>query len=796
MSEQQKILDKWLSKRKLNSINDVYTNNVTVAHVAAYHCDNGILAILLKHKDAKPHLHINARTITGVTPLMCVLLNTKTHSDLKLKMAKFMVNKLGASVDAIDAAGNTFVGYATKASVKTNFFSWLFKSKHMPTSVVAHDNQPLLIHSTITDNYKLFMAILKQRDTPRHIMIGAAVAAVCNNRRDMVSVLVQSNPTLTSAKLSDMTIGNVVLMYKPLLIHLAAAMDACHITEFLLHRDNYMLHAYDDAGYTPLMYAVQYNAFDTVVALLEMYPTLLNEANIKNGETPLHIASRFGHTTIISYLIKAGASIHAVDAAGKMPFHHFVVIERNNWDHNDIELFDRIALKLLDLSQDPARAIYASVALNGSTPFLCAAGARNFVAMNFIATKLGKLVYSKFTARPPRVPFAKFLQNNSVIVYAEDSGDDSALVKRRYSLRYRRRSSSLNLRSHPKPPLYFDGRGGVLSSSDSSVRKFATTVEGDDEENDRYCITERNSVSSCSSSSTSHLLRRDHQQMVSSPVISLGKPFAHETSYHYCARFKQAIVTQFNFITGETAAHFALAGNMNSRNNTKWAEPSLLSNMYASLGCSMHIADTHRNTPFMVACKQGNLPCVLWLKTFAGAADTPFSIDDRYVTAFEHACASNNVNLVKWCINYMSNDPLAVHRLLNHRDAHGLSPLLVAASTGSLASMECIAAYCAHHDKILTHHLKLSSGNFIGKGMAPTYWRELLRTHITAKHQKNALFLAIQHGHIHMVDWLVAQMGGSEQCKSMTDACGRTPIQFAAVACKGDIATYCAQRLR
>ncbi|MCA9791046.1 MAG: ankyrin repeat domain-containing protein [Candidatus Eremiobacteraeota bacterium] len=82
--------------------------------------------------------------------------------------------------------------------------------------------------------------------------------------------------------------------------------------------DEKLIGAVDGSGWAPMQWATFYGKEMLVEALLE------KGANVNVGvgdATPLHIASRWGHTKVMTDLLGRGADVNAVDSFGSTPLH-------------------------------------------------------------------------------------------------------------------------------------------------------------------------------------------------------------------------------------------------------------------------------------------------------------------------------------------------------------------------------------------------------------------------------------------------------------------------------------------
>lgn len=82
-----------------------------------------------------------------------------------------------------------------------------------------------------------------------------------------------------------------------------------------LLRDGKNINNQDFLGYSPLHYAAKY-AKEAIVAYLVEAKALLDQASVRNGNTPLLLAVKRGHKKIVSLLLAAGANPNIVNRQG------------------------------------------------------------------------------------------------------------------------------------------------------------------------------------------------------------------------------------------------------------------------------------------------------------------------------------------------------------------------------------------------------------------------------------------------------------------------------------------------
>ncbi len=107
------------------------------------------------------------------------------------------------------------------------------------------------------------------------------------------------------------------------------------------------VNARSNSGYAPLHSAAS-RSVDAVRALVELGADV-NAQNKNNGNTPLHIASRWGHADAIRVLVKAGADINVKRNDGNTPLH---IASMAQSAHIEMERYIEVIRVLLEFGAD------------------------------------------------------------------------------------------------------------------------------------------------------------------------------------------------------------------------------------------------------------------------------------------------------------------------------------------------------------------------------------------------------------------------------------------------------------
>jgi ankyrin repeat protein len=113
-------------------------------------------------------------------------------------------------------------------------------------------------------------------------------------------------------------------------IHIAASLGRLDLMTLFLSKNNMLLNAVDNIGFTPLMHASLNGHVDVVAALLKMNDIYIHlYANGRysencTGKNALHLAAQNGHAHVIDLLLKAGANAVLPDlynVTKRLPIH-------------------------------------------------------------------------------------------------------------------------------------------------------------------------------------------------------------------------------------------------------------------------------------------------------------------------------------------------------------------------------------------------------------------------------------------------------------------------------------------
>jgi palmitoyltransferase len=144
---------------------------------------------------------------------------------------------------------------------------------------------------------------------------------------------VQPNPSLVTTPVS----GNITLL------HWAAINNRIEIAEYLINK-RAQIDAYGgDLNSTPLHWAIRDGKIQMVAFLLshQAEPSLFdgegksiirinyNLFEIQLGYSSIHLASMFGHSDIVAYLIAKGQDVDLLDKNGMTPLMHAAARVKN-----------------------------------------------------------------------------------------------------------------------------------------------------------------------------------------------------------------------------------------------------------------------------------------------------------------------------------------------------------------------------------------------------------------------------------------------------------------------------------
>ncbi|CAF1047249.1 unnamed protein product [Adineta ricciae] len=143
------------------------------------------------------------------------------------------------------------------------------------------------------------------------------VSAVQYGYYDRVVELIEPYPSLASTPVN----GNITLL------HWAAINNHVEIAKYLISKRADVNAFGGELNSTPLHWAIRDGVLEMVVFLLsqQAQPSLFDG----EGYSALHLASMFGHTEIVAYLIAKGENIDLLDKHGMTPLMHSVSRSRS-----------------------------------------------------------------------------------------------------------------------------------------------------------------------------------------------------------------------------------------------------------------------------------------------------------------------------------------------------------------------------------------------------------------------------------------------------------------------------------
>jgi ankyrin repeat protein len=143
------------------------------------------------------------------------------------------------------------------------------------------------------------------------------VSAVQYGYYDRVVELVQPEPSLATTPID----GNITLL------HWAAINNRIEIAEYLINKRAQIDAFGGELNSTPLHWAIRDGKLQMVAFLLshQAQPSLFDG----EGFSSIHLASMFGHTDIVAYLVAKGQDVDLLDKQGMTPLMHAALRVKN-----------------------------------------------------------------------------------------------------------------------------------------------------------------------------------------------------------------------------------------------------------------------------------------------------------------------------------------------------------------------------------------------------------------------------------------------------------------------------------
>lgn len=747
----------WLQNHNIPSVDTIFSGGYNTLHLAAFHCDYHAVVALVAYRDTFPYLNIDSQADNGFTPLMAACCNIHTPVSQKESVLRSLVKKLGANPMVRTKCGQNLVPFAMRAGVSAKCLLWLLEKCKIPIDCCPPGYASLIAFASSLNCVDYFDVICKKTIISMTRLRECISIAAARGSLNIFKRIAKQHPSLIYTL--ALPNNNPLAPNKATLFHIACGANQWQICKYLIKKAPQLLTRPDGEGDLPIMYAARAGCLEIVQALFDVDPSIVAYCNPMTGDSALHVACRHAHLAVVNLLVSLRASITALNIAQDTPLHCLVSFNKIRWSQKEVLAYKRTMAKLVDPSVDPSSSVYFVVNAEGNTPFLAAAQARNQVAMEFLTIDLPVLVY-EHQRDTTFLPFVKMAGYDSIQLTAIETGD--SVRSRPYKFIFRRRSSSLNL-SVPKPYQHSSAREvDVAALQKITVSDISSAQDG---------------MSSLDAASSGD---GDYGQ-------SFHGPRHGEKAHEYIFRFGRFVADQCNPITYQYAPHLALS----NRGRHRYAAiPALLRFMYETLGCKMHLQDLEGNTPFLEACRNGNLPCVLWLTHYAGVEASPFLTNHFQASAFMLTCASGNLELLKWMMSQIGGDPRMLYQLMQQQDCSGQTPVMAAALMGRLPLLQSLASMSQMLDRyIVVGHLSIKSKT---KPVTGDCWRSLLSGQACKKNGRTALLLAAQEGHLHVVEWIVSQLGVSS-CLAAADKRGKGLVYYANHSRDASLIDYCAK---
>lgn len=347
---------------------------MTALHRAAQGTSLEVVSLLLDHGAS-----MNAQNTMGETPLMVAMRQSQ------MEVARLLLTR-GAEVNIADKKGETPLLLASKSSTDELFLQLLECGADI--NAQNHEKETPLNRIILSGNEMRWLSFIDRpgllvEPTENLEFYETPMQCVAHTYRlDWIQKL-----RSLGAKLS--TQGHLGTA-----LHTAAALDNSEMVKALV-REGAFVNAQNREGQTPLMLAVQKRAFGAaqillfekfadpniadsagrsplIVALQEQYPVMFPllmqsprinlNANLPNGDGPIHILVRKKMLTDLKDFLSRGANPNLAGAMKRTPLHLAVIegslemVQALKGYHANPQLQDEAGKTPLDLAHDAQRA--------------------------------------------------------------------------------------------------------------------------------------------------------------------------------------------------------------------------------------------------------------------------------------------------------------------------------------------------------------------------------------------------------------------------------------------------------
>ena len=271
------------------------TNGLAPLHFAASAGHTGLIEFLIERG-----ANVNIQNPSGATPLHEAARSGNTE-------AISLLLRNGADINAVDANGNTVLHIAVPSANHSAVIRLLLDNRINPNQRDVHGDSPLHVLVTLNRSPDVVRTLLSgnvdvsvrniRGQTPLYI-------AVQEQRVRLIPLLLDAGSDIFAADNSGVTPFGLALQ------HRGPVLDALITPETVKQTDS--------AGNTMLHIAIQ-NGIDTVtIGKIIDRGANVNTRN-RDGDTPLHIATRLNRRENCEYILSRGADIFSANAAGDSP---------------------------------------------------------------------------------------------------------------------------------------------------------------------------------------------------------------------------------------------------------------------------------------------------------------------------------------------------------------------------------------------------------------------------------------------------------------------------------------------